>query len=131
MTGPLKIPMILSASLVVVLGLHAWAPQNDSEPAGDAIQMTARKYQFEPNLISVKKGEKVRLIITAQDRDHGIKIKAFGINQRLVKGKPTIVEFTAGKAGFNLSLQVFRAVRLPRGRPVTPLTLSESEATGR
>jgi cytochrome c oxidase subunit 2 len=99
MTGPLKIPMILLASLVVALGLHAWAPQNDSEPAGDAIQMTARKYQFEPNLISVKKGEKVRLIITAQDRDHGIKIKAFGINQRLVKGRPTIVEFTAGKAG--------------------------------
>ena len=43
------------------------------------IQMTAKKYAFDPNTITVKKGEHVKLIITALDRDHGIKLEEFGI----------------------------------------------------
>lgn len=63
------------------------------------IQMTAKKYEFSPDPIRVKKGERVRLIITATDRDHGIKIEAFNVEQKLKKGVPTTVEFTADKAG--------------------------------
>ncbi|HEY6274250.1 MAG TPA: cupredoxin domain-containing protein [Terriglobales bacterium] len=63
------------------------------------IQMTAKKYEFSPNPIRVKKGERVRLIITATDRDHGIKIEAFNVEQKLKKGVPIMVEFTADKAG--------------------------------
>jgi cytochrome c oxidase subunit 2 len=63
------------------------------------IRMTAKKYEFSPNPIRVKKGERVRLIITATDRDHGIKIEAFNVEQKLKKDVPTTVEFTADKAG--------------------------------
>lgn len=63
------------------------------------IQMTAKKYEFSPDPIRIKKGERVRLIITATDRDHGIKIEAFNVEQKLKKGVPTTVEFTADKAG--------------------------------
>jgi cytochrome c oxidase subunit II len=72
-----------------------------AENAGQVheIQMTAKKYEFSPNPIRVKKGERVRLIITATDRDHGIKIEAFSVEQKLKKGIPTTVEFTADKAG--------------------------------
>ena len=68
-------------------------------PQVHEIQMSAKKYEFSPNPIRVKKGERVRLIITATDRDHGIKIEAFGVEQKLKKGVPTTVEFTADKAG--------------------------------
>jgi len=61
--------------------------------------MTAKNYEFDPSVITVKKGEKVRLIITATDRDHGIKIEGYDINQELKKGDPTTIEFTADKAG--------------------------------
>ena len=61
--------------------------------------MTAKKYEFDPGVITVKKGEKVRLIITAADHDHGIKIEGYDINQELKKGDPTTIEFTADKAG--------------------------------
>ena len=61
--------------------------------------MTARNYEFDPGVITVKKGEKVRLIITATDRDHGIKLDAFDVNQVLKKGDPTTIEFTADKVG--------------------------------
>ena len=63
------------------------------------IQMTAKKYEFNPNVITVKKGERVKLIITALDRDHGFKLEAFGIDQKLKKGDATTIEFTADKTG--------------------------------
>lgn len=77
------------------------------EPSVHEIQMTAKKYEFSPSPIRVKKGERVRLIITATDRDHGIKIEAFNVEQKLKKGVPTTVEFTADKAGtFNFKCSV-------------------------
>jgi cytochrome c oxidase subunit 2 len=84
--------------------LLAATAQNTQDPAQGAapaheIQMTAKKYEFSPNPIRVKKGEHVRLIITATDRDHGFKLEAFNIEQKLKKGVPTTVEFTPDRAG--------------------------------
>lgn len=63
------------------------------------IKILARKYKFIPNVIKVKKGHLVRLEITAIDRDHGIKIKDFDIDQRLAKGVKSAVEFIPEKVG--------------------------------
>lgn len=63
------------------------------------IKMTAKKYEFDPSVINVKIGEDVKLVITALDHDHGFKLDAFKINQRLKKGTPTTVEFAPDKAG--------------------------------
>lgn len=89
------------SSLIFVLFLLSAAIPLPSQNAGQAheIQITAKKYEFSPDPIRVKKGERVRLIITATDRDHGIKIEAFNVEQKLKKGVPTTVEFTADKAG--------------------------------
>lgn len=92
---------IVAMMLGVALALPASSPQEG--PSSDLpvaeIQVTARKYKFTPNVITVKKGQLVRLMITAEDRDHGIRLKDFDINQRLVKGVPTTVEFTPTEAG--------------------------------
>ncbi|MGA3323033.1 MAG: cupredoxin domain-containing protein [Terriglobia bacterium] len=61
--------------------------------------MTAKDQGFDPAMITVKKGEKVRLIITATDCEHDFKREAFDINQVLKKGDPEIIEFTASKSG--------------------------------
>lgn len=63
------------------------------------IKMTAKSGEFDPSAITVKKGEKVRLIVTATDRDHGFQLDAFDVNQVLKKGDTEIIEFTASKAG--------------------------------
>jgi cytochrome c oxidase subunit II len=63
------------------------------------IKVTAKKYEFDPNVITVKKGQQVKLIVTALDHDHGFKLDAFNINQKLTKGDPATIEFTADKAG--------------------------------
>jgi cytochrome c oxidase subunit 2 len=91
------------AAIVFLAVAGTVAASQDAAPAGGGeateIKVTAKKYQFDPNLITVKKGEHVRLIITALDRDHGFKLEAFDINQKLKKGDPATIEFTADKAG--------------------------------
>jgi len=70
-----------------------------AQVGGSEIKMTAKKYEFAPNTITVRKGEHVKLVITALDHDHGFKLEAFKINERLKKGAPSTVEFTADQAG--------------------------------
>jgi cytochrome c oxidase subunit II len=94
---------IAALLLLVLTSLNAVvqeAPKNEPVPSDvHEIRMTAKKYEFSPNPVHVKKGEHVRLVITATDRDHGIKSDAFHIDQKLKKGEPTPIEFTADKAG--------------------------------
>lgn len=63
------------------------------------IQVTLRKYEFSPGSLRVKRGERVRLIMVAVDHDHGFKLDEFDINQKVLKGTPAMVEFTADKSG--------------------------------
>lgn len=84
------------------------ASNSQAAPNVHEIQVTAKKYEFSPNPIRVKKGEPVRLIITATDHDHGIQLDAFHIKQKLKKGVPTTIEFTPDKAGtFPFKCSVF------------------------
>ncbi len=86
--------------VLLVMGARAQEPASPSPPgAAHEIKMTAKKYEFDPSTITVKKGERVRLLITALDRDHGFKLEAFGINQKLKKGDTETIEFTADKSG--------------------------------
>ncbi len=79
------------------------------------IQMTAKKYQFSPNPITVKKGEHVKLVITALDRNHGFKLSAYKIKQELKKGQPTTIEFVADQAGtFPFECSDFCGIGHPR-----------------
>jgi len=63
------------------------------------IQVTLRKYEFNPGSLRVRKGEQVKLVMTAVDHDHGFKIDDFNINQKIPKGTTVVVEFTADKTG--------------------------------
>jgi cytochrome c oxidase subunit 2 len=92
---------LASCAVLVLLAMGARAQEPATPPPGAAheIKMTAKKYEFDPSTITVKKGERVRLLITALDRDHGFKLEAFGINQKLKKGDTETIEFTADKSG--------------------------------
>jgi cytochrome c oxidase subunit II len=70
--------------------------------------LIAVKYNFAPNDIRVKRGDRVKLVITAQDREHGFKLAAFHIDKRLPKGEAMTVEFTADQSGtFPFECSVF------------------------
>ena len=93
-------------ALISILSLNAY---NQTPSLGlQEIQVTAKKYEFSPNPIRVKKGKPVKLIVTAIDHDHGIEIEAFHIKQKLKKNEPTTIEFTPDKAGsFPFKCSVF------------------------
>jgi cytochrome c oxidase subunit II len=94
--------------MLIGLTLLSAASQGVAQVAKDAatgvrgvheIQVTLRKYEFSPGSLRLKRGEQVRLIMTAEDHDHGFKLDDFNINQKIPKGTTVIVEFTADKAG--------------------------------
>jgi heme/copper-type cytochrome/quinol oxidase subunit 2 len=68
-------------------------------PSEGEIKITAQKYSFTPDVIRVKKNDHVKLAITALDGDHGFKLDAFHINDKLKKGEVTPIEFVADKSG--------------------------------
>ena len=91
---------ITSLALALVAVSFPSAPAQDSH-AGEAVEIkvTAKKYAFAPNPIRVKKGDRVKLVITAVDHDHGFKLDAFQIDQQLKEGETTTVELWPIKPG--------------------------------
>lgn len=59
------------------------------------VNVTAKKYEFDPSPIRVKQGAKVQLKITATDHVHGFKLSEFAEGAD-AKGKPGLV-FTSGQ----------------------------------
>jgi cytochrome c oxidase subunit 2 len=92
--------VLLAFSVMAFFLLLAAPGESRGAAAGvHEIRMTAKKYEFSPSSIHVKKGEHVKLLITAVDHDHGFKLAAFDIQQDLKEGETSTIEFTADKAG--------------------------------
>ena len=90
-----------SSVLFAWLAATAYTTPVRSTPTegGKQFRLTARKYQFSPTTIRVKQGDRVKLIITAIDAEHGFKLEAFHIGRALPKGEPVMIEFTADRTG--------------------------------
>lgn len=71
----------------------------ESSEAVKEFTLTADNWTFTPSTISVKKGDTVRLKITSIDKEHGIAIPDFNINEKLPVGEEVVIEFVADKEG--------------------------------
>jgi cytochrome c oxidase subunit 2 len=68
--------------ILALVTLAAWssfvpAQEKPPEKPPRIIQVTAKNFEFEPSVIRVKTGEKIRLRLTSTDRTHGIHISPF------------------------------------------------------
>jgi cytochrome c oxidase subunit II len=63
------------------------------------IKVTAKKFEYSPNEIKVKKGVPVVLEFTSLDRLHGFDCPGLGIRTDIEPGKVNRLEFTPEKAG--------------------------------
>jgi len=70
-------------------------------PAGteQVVHMTAKRFEYDPSEITLKKGIPVILEITALDRDHGFKIPELGIRADLKSGQVTRVRIVPDGRG--------------------------------
>src|ERR1700683_5589238 len=89
---------LLKTVLIVVLVIVAQSAFSRGEESVE-IKIIAKKYDFDPSTVRVKKGDRVQLVITAIDRDHGFKLESCHVDQKLTKGEAVEVVFTAEQPG--------------------------------
>ena len=91
----------------VVSGLLIYTRAN-AVPVERVIQITAKKFQFSPDSITLKKGEPVVFEITSGDRKHGFSLRAFGVRTDVLPEKVSRIRLTPDKTGkFTFSCDVF------------------------
>jgi cytochrome c oxidase subunit II len=64
-----------------------------------SITITAKRFAFSPNEITLKKGEVVTLVIQSDDVSHGLVIEDLGLRMEVKKGQSTSVTITPDKVG--------------------------------
>lgn len=76
----------------------------DDESADENVQVRAfnviaKQFEFIPETIRVKKGNRVVLNITSADVEHGFAIDEYKINKTIPAGENVAIDFIAGKVG--------------------------------
>jgi cytochrome c oxidase subunit II len=111
-------PLSLAAILSLTSGTVSRRPNPAQASTQDVklIEVSAKKFEYNPSSIHIKQGTKVQLKITATDHTHGFKIKAFADDSekkgspgltftspqdcwKIEKGQSSTIEFVAQTAG--------------------------------
>ena len=72
------------------------------------IKLTAKKFEYLPAEITVKKGEPVVIEVSSEDVKHGFTLPDFGIRTDIKPGSVNRISFTPDKAGrFTFACDVF------------------------
>ncbi len=84
------------------------APKEGIKEDIQEITVIAKRWEFNPSVITVKKGKKARLNISSLDVPHSFVLSVFNINEFLAPGQTKVVEFTPEEIGtFNFSCSVY------------------------
>ena len=86
------------AGLLLVLGL-ASQTTGHTQPAPHRVEVHAKRFSFEPKEITVKKGEPVVLVLTAEDVSHGLRFRELNIELKAPKGQSAQTQFTPDRTG--------------------------------
>jgi cytochrome c oxidase subunit 2 len=93
----------IAVSAIATAIVTAAPGASSSPPAVDPaheVQVVAKQFAFDPPIILVAAGERVRLVIRSADAVHGFAIPELKIDVQLPRGgAPVAVEFTAPRAG--------------------------------
>lgn len=85
---------VMAAFVIISISGYAIAAENEQ-----VIQVTAKRFEYNPKEISVKKGVPVVLEFTSQDRLHGFNCPGLKIRTDIVPGKVNTLRFVPDKAG--------------------------------
>jgi len=88
-----------TALLAVVLALALTGPYKAHADIPKVVEITAKRFEFTPNKITLKKGEPVTIRITSADVVHGFFLRPLKIDELISPDKPTEVTITPQTAG--------------------------------
>ncbi len=86
---------LIFALPVLILGATILAQESQSR----VVTISAKRFEFTPSEITLKRGEPVTLRVSAQDRDHGFYQKDLKIDLDLSPDRVSEVTITPDKAG--------------------------------
>ncbi len=100
------LPLLLVPALAggIVLGFAG----RGAADAPKVVHITAKKFEFEPAEITLKKGETVVIELTTLDRSHGFKVPELGWRVEALPDQIVRFQVTPDKAGsFTVACDVF------------------------
>jgi cytochrome c oxidase subunit II len=89
--------LVLMAAVLVTTGLSC--PMARAQAAPQRIEITAKRFEFSPGEITLKKGQPVVLVLKSLDVGHGIHISELNVLVKVGKGGTAEVQFTPNKTG--------------------------------
>ncbi|HUN87942.1 MAG TPA: cupredoxin domain-containing protein [Terriglobales bacterium] len=94
MRKTLFVTLLVCATIVVPIAARA---QSSTQPK--VIEITAKRFAFSPDNLTLKKGEPVVLRLTTADVTHGFFSREIKVDELIEPGKPVQVTVTPQKAG--------------------------------
>ena len=88
------IAILTFATTALYLSQHSHA-----EDAPHRIEIVAKRWDYTPNEITLKKGVPVVLVLSSQDANHGLKFKELNLKVEVKKGQTSEVPFTPTQTG--------------------------------
>ncbi len=89
----------ISSYVLLALTLCGTAPHRADAQSAKRVEIVAKRYDFTPGDITVKKGSPVTIVLTSKDVDHGVKFKDFNVSVSAKKGETKELTFTPDKTG--------------------------------
>ena len=63
------------------------------------IRISAKKFEFHPDKVTVRAGRPATLVLTSEDRIHGFKLPDFGLRADIVPGQETRLTLVPDRPG--------------------------------
>lgn len=95
-------PMILLLGVVLTLTLSSTpssTPPVWAQAAPRTIDITAKRFTYDPDEITLKKGQPVVLVLRSLDVSHGLRIRELNVEVKIPKGGTAEARFTPEKTG--------------------------------
>jgi cytochrome c oxidase subunit 2 len=83
----------------LLLGAKFLYQPAEAQTAPQRVEVTAKRFSFEPAEITLKKGEPVVFVLKSADVAHGIRIRELNLDVKVGKGGTSEVNFTPDKTG--------------------------------
>src|SRR3984893_1477476 len=90
---------LVGLGLITGLTLYATPTRPRASESAEVVKITATKFRFTPDHITLVKGQPVTLQLTSSDRIHGFMIRTLKIDTDVKPGKVTEITVTPQTAG--------------------------------
>lgn len=97
MTMKFRLLVLFCAALAIVgmVSTHFVRAQE----APKRIEVTAKRFEFQPGEITLKKGQPVVLVLKSEDVAHGLRFRELNVDVKVAKGGTAEVQFTPDRTG--------------------------------